>query len=455
MNSKIKTACAVLLSALLALQLFACVPESEQDDGNEPSAEVAEVSEHPLETVEPENGYTKASFAFVGSYENIYLGVNRPAKLKMGYKSLQTQNQRSFYENLAAGAFYVSKETNKNGYHYIKQISVSNCTLSEAELRLIITAFIEDFPQVFWIADIFGYTNSGMQTVLQLYSKYGVTEIKSKISEINSVIGDFAGQIDEGMDDYERETAIHSLLLENCRYAENVTQIDDDFDAFGIYGALVNKSAVCEGYSRTLQWLLSLGGIECVNIVGNEEDVLHMWNAVKLDGSWYYVDPTWNDSGSYSRYDYYNITTDELLSDGHTIAPLYSQLTEEQICGTDEDKPISFNLFVPECSSYENSYLERGAVTLSEFNDYGTNVIVQKLYKALKNGEPFIEIVIDVPNMSYSEAVDKLTNENDGLIFDYINYVNNMFFGRQIDDSRVSVICKENRKILTVILRYK
>ncbi|MBE7055973.1 MAG: hypothetical protein E7388_00835 [Ruminococcaceae bacterium] len=58
---------------------------------------------------------------------------------------------------------------------------------------------------------------------------------------------------------------------------------------------------VCQGYSTAFKYLCDKAGIVCVMILGNAYDNsglmgAHAWNYVKLDGKWYALDITWNDS---------------------------------------------------------------------------------------------------------------------------------------------------------------
>lgn len=68
------------------------------------------------------------------------------------------------------------------------------------------------------------------------------------------------------------------------------------------YGALVNGKAVCGGYAKAFKAVLDRLNIPCVCVQGysvkgnNSEFISHMWNAVKLEGQWYAVDVTWNDT---------------------------------------------------------------------------------------------------------------------------------------------------------------
>lgn len=59
-------------------------------------------------------------------------------------------------------------------------------------------------------------------------------------------------------------------------------------------GALAYGLAVCEGYSEALTLLLGKVGIESKMV--SSRPMNHAWNMVKIDGEWYHVDATWEDT---------------------------------------------------------------------------------------------------------------------------------------------------------------
>ena len=95
---------------------------------------------------------------------------------------------------------------------------------------------------------------------------------------------------------YKDILKIHDYLVDNIEYDQTYHSIG----TYSIYGALVKKTAVCEGYAKAYKYLLNSAGIECEilqgigkNSSGNTES--HAWNAVYLDNKWYLVDVTWDD----------------------------------------------------------------------------------------------------------------------------------------------------------------
>jgi len=56
---------------------------------------------------------------------------------------------------------------------------------------------------------------------------------------------------------------------------------------------------VCEGYSRSLLYLLQRLGFLAVYIEGMTTEGLHAWNKVEINGAWYNLDSTWDDAIGY------------------------------------------------------------------------------------------------------------------------------------------------------------
>ena len=68
--------------------------------------------------------------------------------------------------------------------------------------------------------------------------------------------------------------------------------------AFDMYGALVDKVAVCDGISEAMRLLCWMENIPCLKVTGyvqnsNSDGENHAWNKVQIDGEWYVVDATW------------------------------------------------------------------------------------------------------------------------------------------------------------------
>lgn len=95
---------------------------------------------------------------------------------------------------------------------------------------------------------------------------------------------------------YKSVVNIHDYIIDKTEYDETYSGIG----IYSIYGVLVKKKAVCEGYAKTFKYILNSIGIECEVIQGTATNSSgktesHAWNAVCLDDKWYLTDATWDD----------------------------------------------------------------------------------------------------------------------------------------------------------------
>ena len=120
------------------------------------------------------------------------------------------------------------------------------------------------------------------------------TQVKIALQKIEQVKSDIKANFTGNT--YKDIKIIHDYLVDNVEYDETYQSIG----TYSIYGALVEKKCVCEGYTRAFKYLSDMAGIRCVLMQGNATNSdgtteKHAWNAVFLNGLWYLVDTTWDD----------------------------------------------------------------------------------------------------------------------------------------------------------------
>ncbi|MFI2742490.1 transglutaminase domain-containing protein [Zhouia sp. PK063] len=85
-----------------------------------------------------------------------------------------------------------------------------------------------------------------------------------------------------------------------------------------VFNVFNNRKGICEGYANLFKWFMDQFDIETVVIIGYIRDernhVLdlakdakfgHAWNAIKLNGKWILVDPTWGSSTNELQAEFY------------------------------------------------------------------------------------------------------------------------------------------------------
>ncbi len=146
---------------------------------------------------------------------------------------------------------------------------------------------------------------------------YTQSQVERMKNEIDTEAEKILSQVTPDMSDHDIVLLIHDSIIKNCTYNTTGNNITN------IYGALCDKSAQCQGYTRAFSYLCAKCGIETDIVLGiAAED--HMWNMVKLDGEWYHIDLTWDDPDKKQypdsvRYDYFCLST-KRISELRTIS---------------------------------------------------------------------------------------------------------------------------------------
>lgn len=107
------------------------------------------------------------------------------------------------------------------------------------------------------------------------------------------------------MTEYEKVLSIFDYISYNSTYDDTIVSSDESsetsftsYTSFYLEGVLYDGVSVCDGFSKTFALLCNMEGIDAVRITGSvykgtQNEGLHAWNKVKVDGDWYIVDITW------------------------------------------------------------------------------------------------------------------------------------------------------------------
>ena len=244
-----------------------------------------------------------------------------------GYASLPVavNNYLANYENtlrnqIETGSVPSLYSSIYNGISSIKpEINVGSFSKDSAVVFETLNSVLQDHPELFY----FSYKGSlfwsdGRFEIKYLYSTSTILSMKSQLEQKANQI--LAQTITPGMSEYEKVKAIHDYLVLNMAYDyDNYLRGSLPEDSYNVYGALIKGTAVCEGYTEAMIYLLSKLNIETKYVTGTANGGAHAWNKVKIDGAWYNVDATWNDpvpdKKGYVRYDYFLVTDSELAKD--------------------------------------------------------------------------------------------------------------------------------------------
>lgn len=131
------------------------------------------------------------------------------------------------------------------------------------------------------------------------------------------------------LSEWEKEKYVHDFICENIHYDKLKKSYSHE-----IIGPLGQGVGVCEGIAKSVKVLCDALGIWCmIAICGNNPEkgikYRHTWNIVKINGTYYHLDATFDNTlGKHSfgakeiRYDYFNLDDKNIFRDHEPlIAP--------------------------------------------------------------------------------------------------------------------------------------
>ena len=223
--------------------------------------------------------------------------------------------------NNAAALLYAYDQIVAGVESATEKITIYNGTnaISSAELKTVMHAYLRDHVEHFWMGGSYTTTSSGgtCRSIRPTYTMTGNTLAQARTAFDNAVNQILSG-LNSGMSEFQRELYLHDKLASMVTYA-------DGSNAHNAYGAIVQGTAVCEGYAEGLQYLLQRAGIQSFIVTGkgwspsSQQMENHAWNYVRIGGNYYHVDLTWDDQGKTLYHAYFN-QTDRVILEDHTIS---------------------------------------------------------------------------------------------------------------------------------------
>ena len=302
----------------------------------EDDIEVPEIVENPINSIERNNNTNT-------DYSNVQVD-------KYFYNQLE-EKSRIIYR-----AFESNKEQMKTGTYQIELGDSFSDTLSQSNgqeqlgeyYQSAIEAYTYDNPEIFYLSPKKMYLNietttRGGNSTYNVYinsgnqANYLADEFNSKqaIDQATAQIEQVKNQIVQNRtgNTYEDIKMVHDYLVDNINYESSLSKEN----IYNIYGALVNRECVCEGYARAFKYLLDELNIPCVMVIGTGtnsqgETENHAWNYVQLNGNWYAVDSTWDDpvvigggtASEQSRYKYFLVGR-EVIDQDHSPSGQFTE----------------------------------------------------------------------------------------------------------------------------------
>lgn len=342
-----------------------------------------------------EEGYVKSERK-ISRKENDKL-IRKVADLRVWEDLLTPVEWRDYYHSLSEPGKKVYNAILNGIVSCADQVRVDDVKLSNDAVGVIYHYILWDNPAIFCIGE---------------YAMWRAVKEDGKHIEITSLCG---GKSDEqelrnevlretkkilstpGIYDYseiQKEKFIHDYIVKNWPYDETCGNGGARLEPYTVYGALVQKTAVCEGFSKTAKMLLDILGVHTQVVSGTivSKNAGHAWNAIKIGNKTYHLDITFDlgqtGGPQYAiRYDYFNVTDDDLTD------------------RTWQDKQVVWI-----CSEREHSYPScvGGVVTnIEELQRY--------IYKELKKHKAYMYVKLDGDISKQKTKIDLIQGQYEAV----------------------------------------
>lgn len=192
-------------------------------------------------------------------------------------------------------------------------IDLSDCRLPRDRLGEVLTGVLLSTPALFHTDARMSYTYDRAGLVLAVFPTYTLTG--SALAEARRLYRDtldaFCAALDAAGIRSEADTVLfaHEWLAARSTYDESGTR----FDAYSLF---CDGTGVCQAYALAFLALMQAAGLTAEVVVSSDMD--HAWNRVCVDGAWFHVDVTRDDSPVAGVHDRLFMTDAQAAALGYT-----------------------------------------------------------------------------------------------------------------------------------------
>lgn len=213
------------------------------------------------------------------------------------YQPLDTGSRSNRTHNASAGRTNLEDEIINGLRERREKIEVGDYQLKGNDIFTYYYQILNNYPEFFYVASRLSYMQSNDGVVIAILPSYAMDEQETKKikGEMDAAATKATALITDDMEDYEKALIVHDWLAVYCEYDyERYLTNSIPNVSHTAYGALVEKLAVCDGYSKAFQYIMQNKlGIPCY--LTSSSTINHAWNIILIDGQYYHIDVTWDD----------------------------------------------------------------------------------------------------------------------------------------------------------------
>ena len=189
-----------------------------------------------------------------------------------------------YYTFLSAEKKQIYEAIEKQLIYYPQNTVTFETNLKFSEFRDVIYGFLYSHPELYWLTCSVWYWSRGNVYTVE-YQGYTCDE-----TAFNAFYNPIINKVKEKKTDYEKVRTAYDWLMDHVSYDKDMSDSNVLFNQT-TYSAITSDT-VCAGYAKALLYILRSAGVkECCAVSSDN----HAYNMVKLSGSWYLLDATWDD----------------------------------------------------------------------------------------------------------------------------------------------------------------
>ncbi|MEG2645975.1 MAG: hypothetical protein RSA08_02970 [Clostridia bacterium] len=320
-------------------------------------------------------------------YDNNFITNELSTMSSCFYFEKLNENQKKIYTDVIKGISKLKENIMIKNYLYKNDDELMKDT------SVAIEAILADHPEIFYINN--EYSVSTIETLTKTIAEVRISytvkneiELAEQINQIKHEIKEIIDPI-TSTEEFDIELQIHDEILNKIEYYNHKKIEDIPQSCHNIYGAFVNKKAVCDGYSKAFKILLNMKKIDNIIVTGKLDEEPHAWNMVKIKEKWYNTDLTSDNSiktnEKVSIHAYFNVTTAEIAKTHFISNQENLPIANETIYNYYEYLNKKITAFDDFGQKFEEIINKNTSDKVLELKASGNNVVPESMIKVLKD----------------------------------------------------------------------
>lgn len=306
---------------------------------------------------------------------------------RYGYKKL-TADEQTLYASIVSAVENLEKN-----------VTIPS-SIGRTDAIKVYTMVFDEESELFWMGDTVSVFGTSMEISYKTSSRSEINDMQAKLDASVSTV---MAKVNSKSSTYEKLKVMYDYVVLNNDFC-----LDSSGYNVSVYNAFTSNGQLqCIGYAKAIQYLCDKAGIECMTVIGtNDENSSHAWNIVNCDGAYYNLDATWGDpineyDSSYIRYTYF------MVPDKWTHGISHYNINKM----IRSDGSVIELFTPPACTSTAANYYSQSGLVFSDY-DSAEKALQKQIDEAVANKTNVIEI-----RVTSDELFDQLTSNSAALGF--------------------------------------